>query len=237
MILEDCVMLARTVPEPSKKYGVRVCSVMYSPELRKLIRVYPLLPSNKLPRRHIFRMHLERNEHDSRDESYKKVSFTDTGKELSMQEVRSVLEKLISPDIVSLNEQKKSLGVILAENGKYFAEMRSKKNAPDPNQLCLFGVPDLTSYSIKTGKDYDHIPYLVISHFSQQKAIQLREWQIYMLLEKKGGVIDTPYLQGIFNNQDSYLVIGNLNGCRTIWIACAYFNYKVKPPEAQQRLF
>ncbi len=43
MTVEDFVVLGRTVPEDSQKYGKKVCMAGYSPSLSQLLRVYPLM--------------------------------------------------------------------------------------------------------------------------------------------------------------------------------------------------
>jgi hypothetical protein len=234
MILEDCIMLARTVPEPSKKYGVKVCSVVYSPELQQLIRVYPLMLNEQMRQRHVFRLELERNHLDSRRESYKKKDFTPTGKEVSKAELKGIFETLVADDLVNLNNQKASLGIIKLMPGSYTLEMRSKANTPDPDQLCLFASLDLSSGQLKTGQDYKHIPYIFASRLGKQKAIQIREWGIYRLLEKKNGKLSNDEIQKLFNNNIVYLIVGNLNGCRSVWIACSFYTFK---EDTQQRLF
>lgn len=234
MILEDVIMLARTVPEPSKKYGVRVCSVAYSPELRKLIRIYPLMPYERLKQRYVYRFQLERNDKDSRDESFKKITYTSTGRAVSKEELEPIFEKLMTDDLTILNKKKVSLGILKAEAGTYFLGMKSKKDIQDQNQLCLFEAPDLNDHKLKTGQDYQHIPYVTIPSMQSQKNIQLREWGIYKLLDKNDGCISDVYLSGIFNDNEVYFIVGNMNGCRSIWIVCSYYTYK---PIRQRNLF
>lgn len=233
MILEDVIMLARTVPEPSKKYGVRVCSVAYSPELKSLIRIYPLLPGESMKQRHKFRIELERNPFDSRIESFKKISHTATGEQATKDDIKDILDQLLVQDVTLLNDARLSLGALKASSKTYFVNMKSKAFV-DPSQLCLFGKPDLASHVFKTGQDYAHIPYITIPMLSKQKTFQLREWGIYRLLEKHNGNISDTYLRGIFKDDDAYLIVGNLNGCRTVWIVCSYYTFKTN---AQQRLF
>jgi hypothetical protein len=226
MILEDCIMLARTVPEPSKKYGVRVCSVAYSPELRRLIRIYPLMVGEKISQRHTFRVKLKRNNMDSRDESFKKVAYSLTGNVIGKGELEPILMNLMVDDISDLNARKKSLGVIKAESGSYYVKMKSKKDVKDNCQLFLFKAPNLSNQKFLTGQDYKHIPYVVIPSQKCQKNIQIRDWGTYILLAKNNGCISDKYLSEIFKNDDVYFVVGNMNGCRTVWIACSFYVYQ-----------
>ena len=43
MHVEDLIVLGRTVPEESRKYGQKVCMAGYSAENNQFLRVYPLL--------------------------------------------------------------------------------------------------------------------------------------------------------------------------------------------------
>ena len=70
MILDDFVMLGTTVAEPMSDGRVAVCSAGYSPELRKLVRIYPLGMADAPHRWSQNRIELERNNRDSRDESW-----------------------------------------------------------------------------------------------------------------------------------------------------------------------
>lgn len=225
MILEEVIMLARTVPEPSKKYGVKVCSVAYSPELKQLIRMYPIMPRERMPNRHCFRVKLKRNDFDSRPESFKKVSHTVLDRVFSKTELEVIFDALAIEDISTLNERKKSLGIIMAKADEYSTSMKSKKDIADPAQMCLFQKPDL-SRGILTGPDYKHIPYINIPSQTKQKNLQIRTWGLYELIRKNDGVISDKYLGGVFNDNDLYLVIGNMNGCRSVWIVCSYYKFK-----------
>jgi len=70
MILEDFVMLGKTAPETDRQGRVTVCSAGWSPELRQLVRIYPLAVENAPPDFSVSRIKLERNYRDSRHESW-----------------------------------------------------------------------------------------------------------------------------------------------------------------------
>ena len=71
MILEDFVMLGKTAPEMDRQGRMTVCSAGWSPELRQLIRIYPLAVENAPPNFSVSQVKLERNHKDSRHESWK----------------------------------------------------------------------------------------------------------------------------------------------------------------------
>ena len=184
--------------------------------------------------RHVFKVELERNCMDSREESFKKISHTGTGNVIKKDNLEEILDKLASDDLEILNDRKASLGVLKVPSGSYYLKMKSKKDVEDPNQLCLFQTPDLDKQCFKTGQDYQHIPYVVIPSQRKQKNIQIRDWGTYILLGKKHGVISDAYLSGIFKENDVYFIVGNMNGCRNVWIVCSFYTY---PPVRQQGLF
>lgn len=71
MILEDFVMLGKTAPEMDRQGRVTVCSAGWSPELRQLVRIYPLAVENAPPDFSVSQVRLERNHQDTRHESWK----------------------------------------------------------------------------------------------------------------------------------------------------------------------
>ena len=80
MILEDFIMLGRTKPTESKKYGRTVCSAGYSKELKQFVRVYPLPQYSRLKRWSICRIPLTRG-NDSRIESWRLDNGTTNSEE------------------------------------------------------------------------------------------------------------------------------------------------------------
>src|SRR5262245_39362729 len=71
LILDDFVMLGKTVPEPNSDGRIFVCSAGYSETMRSLIRVYPLGRYDAPPRWSVASVRLERNPKDQRPESFK----------------------------------------------------------------------------------------------------------------------------------------------------------------------
>jgi hypothetical protein len=71
MVVEDFVMLGKTVPEPNSDGRVFVCSAGVSAELKTLMRIYPLARRDAPERWSINRVQVERNLRDNRIESRK----------------------------------------------------------------------------------------------------------------------------------------------------------------------
>ncbi len=72
----EYILFARSIPEYSKRYGgTYSCSLGYSPTLKSLIRVYPV-PIIKMYSWEMYNISVEKNNLDSRVESYKFSSTT-----------------------------------------------------------------------------------------------------------------------------------------------------------------
>lgn len=114
MIIEDFVMLGRTVPEPSKTHGTSVCSAGYSREMRQFVRVYPLRVEDRIPRWSVVNLPVVRNKPDSRIESWKLKDcghYSITGS-VTKDEEFDFLKSLKSESIDQLNVDRRSLGII-----------------------------------------------------------------------------------------------------------------------------
>jgi hypothetical protein len=118
MIVEDFVMLGRTAPVDSKKYGKSVCSAGYSKELGQFIRVYPLPPNSKIKKWSLCKIPLTRSGHDNRHESWR-LNNNGTIDESVVEVIGSVNKQTefdclgkYSTTIGTLNDQRKSLGII-----------------------------------------------------------------------------------------------------------------------------
>ncbi len=115
------VPLEKSIPEFSKKYGgLFTCSIGYSPSLKQFIRVYPLT-MNGFKKWEIWQIEVERNKLDKRDESFKLSDYGIKDKGyiglpknaicLSTSKKRiPPFEKILYPDIKTLNDDKKSIG-------------------------------------------------------------------------------------------------------------------------------
>lgn len=138
MIIEDFIMLGRTAPEESKKHGLVVCSAGYSPELRQMMRIYPLTVDDKISRWSICRVELKRNLGDSRIESWRLKDDNQRPVVLpsktNANEQFDVLSKLAAPSIKFLNENRLSLGIIKPQ--KMLWRYDSMKPMEE-RQLCL----------------------------------------------------------------------------------------------------
>lgn len=118
MILEDFIMLGRTKPTESKKYGRTVCSAGYSKEMRRFIRIYPLPQYSKLKRWSICNIPLIRSRHDSRIESWRlNNEMTSSERDVDIvgtadREIEFDYLESKATSIAELNDARMSLGIV-----------------------------------------------------------------------------------------------------------------------------
>lgn len=222
MILEELILIGRTVPEPSKKYGVTVCGICYSPEIRRFIRIYPLLIGEfKIKRRGIFNAKLEVPKHDPRYASYKLVTYTDTGNEASLRRLKSIFTKNID-SINALNLKKESIGVI--QPCDFDIKIKRQKKVFDNRQLKLFD--EIIHKDFLTGRDYPLVPCVQIQG-QEQNIIPFRDWQIFELIRKNDykDQLKSKILS-LFQGKETFFIIGNLLQFQRRWLVVTYFTYR-----------
>ena len=221
MIVEDFVVLGRTVPEESKKYGHRVCMAGYSPELRKLLRVYPLPVQNPLKQRQIHTFALERNHNDSRWESWKlssRIPLRESTKAATTTTVQDFLQPLEADSIDQLNSDRQSLGVLRVSDLR--GVFQERKGVKDELQLELFKSTDVAfgANAISVA------PYLVFDDAGKGRSLQLREWGCYEYLRRFPG--NRPGLWRnlqLHKDRDYLLLVGNMCNRRNIWLVINVF--------------
>lgn len=213
MILEDFVMLGKTAPETDRQGRTTVCSAGWSPELRQLIRIYPLAVENAPPDFSVSQVKLERNHKDTRHESWKIAGDRSAevhGNINSRFDVRYILndfESLISqiPTVGSVREanlKRLSLAVVTPDKKpKFFLE----KNAR---------YKDFTS---KGGsKSYKYIPRLSFSLDGSSHKLKYLNQEVYKhITERSKG--DFWRLAGRFNKNPK-LLVGNMFAYRNNWL-------------------
>jgi hypothetical protein len=239
MIIEDFICLGRTVPEESKTYGHRVCMAGYSEELGKagaspFVRVYPLMVENPIHARCRCVLDLERNEKDSRRESWKLKHPTrgvvKVCEEVSIEATRKFLKRQVADSIASLNQNRLSLGVLHVDaRGSFVA----RKEASHPDQLAFFDDLDSSTFGAKA---VDLAPYLAFRDGDgTDRKIQLREWGSYEWIRKHRDDAASLWSNLQVHSPDpTLIVVGNMNNIRTSWLVIKTYKAKV---EAQTPLF
>ena len=244
MRVEDFVVLGRTVPEDSRKYGQKVCMAGYSAENNQFLRVYPLLvpigsnaDSNGFRARHKYCLELQRNPKDSRTESWRVADEnapTSTpwhqAIETKKLAVLDWLKKRTVPTIRTLNECKMSIGVMRVSAGEWSGVMlpRGSQEEKDSVQSLFDDLDDQAHY---TGQErliskVKHAPYIHFSDAEGKHKFQIREWGAYMLLAKDEYADKPEALWGASGyraTKDLYLVIGNMMNHRKNWLVIKTF--------------
>jgi hypothetical protein len=242
--VEDFVVLGRTVPEESKKYGKRVCMAGYSAECNQFLRVYPLMVpvgdkvgTNDFKARHRYTLDLKRNPNDNRTESWRvhdEMAPTSTpwdkAPDLKKADVLAWLRKRAVPSIRCLDECRLSLGVIcLAANQWEGITIPKDEPDPQPEHATLFD--DLIEATQGSVAGFDptkvkHAPYIRFSDRDGKHRLQVREWGALLLLGKPD-YADTPNALWNANayksNRDIVLVVGNMNNHRNNWLIIKTF--------------
>ena len=73
MLIDDLVVLGRACPEPLKDGRVTVCMAGWSYRMNDFVRIYPTRPDTSCSQWDVIKVDVERNENDTRDESWKIV--------------------------------------------------------------------------------------------------------------------------------------------------------------------
>ncbi len=120
-VLDDLVILGRAVPEQMSDGRVTICVAGYSPS-RGFIRIYPTRYDAPLRRWNIVRVPVERNPHDTRQESWKiQGSRSEWDRLAEKIEVLKTLPKKHRPGLVAklldrcvndVNSAHRSLGIV-----------------------------------------------------------------------------------------------------------------------------
>lgn len=221
MIIDDFIMLGRTVPEPSKRHGVVVCSAGYSKELKSFMRIYPLSPFEKIKRWSVCRIELKRNPQDSRHESWRikeDTCPTIVGHANKDDEINYLLTQQ-SPSVQSLNENRHSLGII-KPNGSLTPRF-DRLQCGEEYQVNLF--PEINSTENRR-------PRLSFYDQGGKHDLQLRDWGCAEFLRKQSDEDHHKLWSALKLNNPSYehiLFVGNHAQHRNSWLVISLLYRKV----------
>lgn len=223
MIIEDFVMLGRTEPTESKKHGVAICSAGYSRELRQLIRVYPLPWPNRIGAWNRCRIPLRRPRQDSRFESWRIDVDGDAKDAEAAVEIQGTVQKddefdflkgMLSPSIASLNERRRSLGIIAPASP--IGTFKRREDVDPEEQLTLFERIVAQGPTHKS----DLIPMLEFSDADGEHKLSLREWGCAEYLRKNRSNAEGLWtaLNLTKPNYEHLLLVGNQANARNSWL-------------------
>lgn len=246
MIVEDFVMLGKTVPEEQRSdRRVFVCSAGYSRELRQFIRIYPLARADAPRRWHTCKVPLERNPKDSRPESWKIRGDRSADQHCNINKTFEVQHKLKDEDqrelfasmeracrsIDEANARRMSL-FVLRPKGRVSLEFVENRDSPEHPQMWLFD-PQLSNEP-QGAKRFAYQPYVHFNDEGGPHRLQLRDWGCYEFMRKFGDGKRHELRQTLRLDACPPLLLGNMNGHRNTWLIISVFQSLV---EAQVPLF
>jgi hypothetical protein len=237
--VEDFVVLGRTVPEESKKFGTRICMAGYSPGINQFLRVYPLMvpvgenaDTNGFRARHVYSLNLRRNDLDNRPESWRLLDEnnpTATAWNKAAEAKKSTVTRWLGSrevqSIEALNECRVSLGVLRLKAADWAGEMVPRSDdAMTEAEKTLFD--DLADERDIDANRIKHIPYIKFTDRRGAHRLQVREWGAYRLLVKPQYAEKPEALWGAAGyriGHDLLVVVGNMCNYRTNWLIIKTF--------------
>ena len=220
-------MLGRTEPAESKKHGVSICSAGYSRELGQFMRLYPLPYPNQIQKWSRCQIPLRRPRDDNRLESWR-IDVTSESAGDAIRAVKIIglvrkdtefewLKSHAAPSINALNQQRRSLGIIIPQGLSWSFERR--KDIDPEEQMVLFDrrIPNSPVHQS------DLIPRVHFLDEAGKHSLTLKEWGCGEWLRKHRGDADLLWRNLMFHdqNREHLLFIGNQNGQRTSWLIIA----------------
>jgi hypothetical protein len=232
MILEDFVMLGTTVPEPNSDGRVFVCSAGVSAEYRKLIRVYPLARRDAPKRWGVYRVPLQRNPKDSRDESFQVAgdrtpgahewinqSFEPVG-QMPDHKRAQLLKPYLIGSVKEANAKRLSLAVIQPDAIEVAFE--ANPASAELPQMVLF---DAGQEPASGARRFAWMPRLKFHDELGWNNLMLRDWGAFELQRKNGEAYFRENLADALHlKPSSSLLIGNMNNQRTAWLVISVLN-------------
>jgi hypothetical protein len=233
MILDQFVMLGKTVPESNSDGRQFVCTAGYDLELRAPIRIYPMARWNSPARWSVSQVPLERNDKDSRAESWKIRGDRSPGAHDRINDVirprqratsiavqRDIVEALTVPSLAEANRRRLSLCVILPDDLPRIdleaGEVAEMQPTPD-----MFGAAVHLPVAARFRwhprlrfKDSTGLPH----------DLMLRDWGCYELMRKNGDAAAMQLGEALNLSTAPPLLCGNLNRFRNAWLVISVFS-------------
>jgi hypothetical protein len=237
LTLDDFVMLGTTVPEPNlTDQRIFVCSAGFSPQLRSLLRLYPLAKYGAPPRWSVCTVKLERNPKDSRLESWKlfgdrspenhmriNAASFQIGEALPKAARAELLARYAVESIEEANDRRLSLAIVHPDVIEL--EFEHNPGSPDSPQLALF---DDGREEPKGARRFPYLPYLRFDDPGGNRRhhrLSLRDWGSYERMRKSNnltlmtGAERVRHLSSALHlDPTCSLLVGNQNNRRTSWL-------------------
>lgn len=234
IVVNQATLIARTIPERTKKGRPQVCSVWWSEDLG-LFRVYPLNMQWRLKAFNRYSLRIERNPKDNRQESWKIVDppqLVEDRQDSARREFIGHIDAMTASSISDLNARRASLAILNPEHIDLDWEY---DRGTDPNMLRLFEDALPTNTSMIGRNCYPHRPRIVFADGDGNHNLSLNEWGCYQLLSKPD--YQTHDLRRALRldqrDREFRLLVGNMNNHRISWLVIHLISWC----EPQQSLF
>ena len=225
------VVLAKSIPEYSKRDGTcYTCSLGYSPEMG-LIRVYPL-PVISMNKWDCYEIEIEKNKYDTRNESWKLSTYARKENWMGLGSDVKFLGKM-NPDkmidlialqktdsIKALNQNKKSIGLIELKEYKLYWD--KNKRFINTSQYGMFEDVEIADFAKYTKETKHKESRIYFRDKSGEHDLQYNEWQVYEF-QRKFAASDDAFR---FMKNKNLLFVGNMHNYRNNWIGLGLFEYK-----------
>lgn len=236
--IEDLVILGRAVPEPIKDGRVTVCLGGFSPTLG-FVRVYPTRTNMPWSRWDIVKVAVEKDERDTRSESWK-IAGSRTEWEhlsnkvevvgrLSQSKRHNLVGSLVDGCVQDVNEERRSLGIVKPNILERYFAPNSLYSQMFQQALPGFGE------STKVKRDFVVEPR-VKYRCSECKAMnphnqQVLEWGFYEWIRKNPDNIEQVWTNALLDSPDHhiYFFIGNQFRYRTSFMVISVLRVPAGP--------
>jgi hypothetical protein len=234
MILDDFVMLGKTVPEANSDGREFVCTAGFSIELGLPVRIYPMARGHCPKRWSVCRVPVERNPKDTRLESWKIKGDRSPARHWNTNNVIGVVQDRLHPadqkkivealsvsSIKEANQRRLSLCIIQPREIPFltFEPGESAQMAP---------TPDLFDYlpALPVKQRFENHPRLIFHDEDGEHDLMLRDWGCYELMRKRPDrTTSVSYLEEALNLSTAPpLFCGNLNRFRNSWLVISVFS-------------
>jgi hypothetical protein len=232
MVLDQFVMLGKTVPESNSDGRQFVCTAGYDLELRKPVRIYPMARRDCPKRWSVSRIPVERNPKDSRAESWKIRGDRSCGQHEQINAVINTVRNKIEPEIQreilkslevkslkQANAERLSLAVVFPDDVPQLKFEPGEQAEMAPTRDMFGHITELP-----VAQRFKWHPRLEFSDCDGKHDLMLREWGCYELMRKQGDDYTLYNLGEALNLSTAPpLLCGNLNQHRNSWLVISAF--------------
>ena len=244
MVIDDLIVLGRAVPEPLKDGRITVCLGGYSPNAG-FIRIYPTKVNMNINRWAIIKVEVEKDDRDTRKESWKIAGSKKDWDHLHLQVERvgdlpkkkqlPLVHSLVTDCVNTINDAHDSLGIIEPDLLKcYFKE--NKKFG----ELFQATLPTFTE-DVRVKRDFPYEPRVQYRcsncQAKQYHDQQVLEWGFFKWFEKQPDKYEQVWENARMQDSDYdlYFFVGNQAKYRTSFLVISVLRFKKQ--SFQQSLF